>query len=145
MTPTICAPSSRSPRLARCAAMRVLVPAIAALAAIGAAEDAATLYTTNVAPLLAEHCVSCHGPKKTKSGLRLDSRDAIIKGGKTMGAGIVPGKPEESPIVTVCSLPRSDDMAMPPDGSGEPLTAEQIGWLSAWIVAEGATAPKAAP
>ena len=34
-------------------------------------------------PVLAEHCYECHGPEKQKAELRLDSREAILKGSES--------------------------------------------------------------
>ena len=48
---------------------------------------------------------------------------------------MIAGKPDESPLIKVCLLPRDDELAMPPQGKGEALTAEEIGGLKAWIAA----------
>jgi hypothetical protein len=53
------------------------------------------LFTEKIAPLLQQHCISCHGPEAQESGLRLDSLSALNTGGKA-GAPIIPGKPDES-------------------------------------------------
>ena len=37
-------------------------------------------YFGDIHPVLAEHCVSCHGPEKQKDGLRLDSREMALMG-----------------------------------------------------------------
>ena len=44
-----------------------------------------TFFETKVRPLLAENCYKCHSAKaeKLKGGLRLDSREAVLKGGET--------------------------------------------------------------
>ncbi|MFM7837547.1 MAG: c-type cytochrome domain-containing protein, partial [Planctomycetaceae bacterium] len=39
-------------------------------------------FTAKVAPLLQQHCISCHGPDAQESGLRLDSLQALNSGGK---------------------------------------------------------------
>ena len=57
------------------------------------AGDREKFFEQNVRPLLAEKCYSCHGEKKQKGGLRLDSIEAILKGGES-GPAVVPGKPE---------------------------------------------------
>ena len=41
------------------------------------------IYYTAVAPVFAEKCMSCHGPDKSKGGLRLDSKEFILKGGES--------------------------------------------------------------
>lgn len=113
-----------------------LLLALAALAST--ADDAAALWTAKVQPLLQERCIECHGPQKAKARLRLDSREGMLAGGKELSPAVIPGKPDESPLVTVCLLPRDDEKAMPPKDPA--LTAEQIDWLKAWI-AGGAPTP----
>ncbi len=78
-------------------------------------------------PLVKESCQRCHGEKKQRSGLRLDSRDAVIKGGQN-GPAIVPGKPDESLLMKV--LEHTGDIQMPPD---EKLNDEQIAIFKKWI------------
>lgn len=52
-------------------------------------------YAGNIKPLLARHCVSCHGAEKPRGGLRLNTAAAARKGGKE-GPAIVPGRAGES-------------------------------------------------
>src|SRR5262245_40416685 len=59
---------------------------------------AAEFFEKHVRPVLVEHCHSCHGPKKRRGGLRLDSRAGLLKGGDS-GAAVVPGQPEKSLLV----------------------------------------------
>jgi Planctomycete cytochrome C len=59
---------------------------------------AVDFFEAKVRPVLAAHCWECHGPDKQKSGLRVDSRGAALKGGET-GPAVVIGKPEESLLV----------------------------------------------
>jgi WD40 repeat protein len=87
-------------------------------------------FAKDIEPILAANCIKCHGPEKQKSGYRLDSRDAAIKGGDG-GAAIVPGKSAESPLVKfVAGL--DEEMIMPPP-KAEMLSKEQVGLLRAWI------------
>ncbi len=65
-------------------------------------------FEQKVRPLLAENCYSCHGGKKQKGGLRLDSLEAILKGGES-GPAVVPGKPGESLLVEAIQLPGARD------------------------------------
>jgi mono/diheme cytochrome c family protein len=93
------------------------------------ATTAPVEFARDIQPLLADHCVKCHGPEKQKGGLRLDSRAGALKGGDD-GAALVPGKSTESKLVhLVAGL--DPDTIMPP--KGERLTAQQIGLLRAWI------------
>src|SRR6187399_1488909 len=58
------------------------------------AGDAAALWRGTVQPLFDVQCVKCHGPIEQKSGLELDTPEAIFKGGDD-GHVVVPGKPDE--------------------------------------------------
>ncbi len=84
-------------------------------------------FETAVRPVLVEHCQKCHGPKKQEAGLRLDSRQAALKGGDN-GPAIVPGKPDESLLVG--AVRHTGDVQMPPDGK---LNEAQIEALSQWV------------
>jgi hypothetical protein len=113
----------------------------ALLAAFGAAAGEAPPppdFERDVAPILQEHCASCHGADKQENLLRLDSRSEALKGGMS-GPAIVPGKSGESLLVqhlTGQAKPR-----MPHEKP--PLAPEVVATLAAWIDA-GAPGPDAA-
>jgi hypothetical protein len=90
-------------------------------------------FEQKVRPLLAQKCFSCHGEKKQKAGLRLDSLEAILKGGES-GPAVVPGKPGESLLVHAINY---EGPEMPPTGQLEP---GQVDVLTRWVSA-GATWP----
>jgi mono/diheme cytochrome c family protein len=93
-------------------------------------------YLRDIKPILAKNCYSCHGPEKQRSGLRLDTAAAAVKGGDS-GPAIVPGNSKDSRLIK--ALTGADDVVqMPP--KGEKLTAEQVALLKKWIDA-GAKAP----
>ncbi len=83
-------------------------------------------FEQKVRPLLAENCYSCHGGKKQKGGLRLDSLEAILKGGEA-GPVVVPGKPGESLLVEAIHY---QGLEMPPTGK---LALEKIAVLTRWV------------
>ncbi|MEO6741120.1 MAG: DUF1553 domain-containing protein [Chthoniobacteraceae bacterium] len=90
-------------------------------------------FARDVRPLLQERCVGCHGPEKQKSGYRLDSREAALKGGDSGDAAIIPGKSADSPLIHFVAGLDADKL-MPPKKSEKPrLTAEEVGVLRAWI------------
>ena len=93
-------------------------------------------FESQVRPLLAEQCHTCHGAEKQKASLRLDSREAILLGGET-GPALVPGKPESSLLLT--AVKQTGDLQMPPKGK---LTDAQIAVLEKWV-ALGAPFPAA--
>lgn len=95
----------------------------------------AQLYADLIAPILQEKCQSCHGPTKQKGGLRLDSPELILKGGKN-GAAIVPGNVSQGELLRRCLLPTHDDDHMPPKQKPQ-LTPAELEILQWWI-AEGA-------
>ena len=110
-------------------------------ACAGAAEDdAETLFETRVRPLLAQTCFRCHGGEKTSHDLRVDSRAALLKGGKS-GAAIVPGEPGKSLILSAIEFRDDGEFQMPPEGK---LPAETIAAVTTWIK-RGAPWPEAKP
>ena len=94
-------------------------------------------FNRQIRPILSETCYQCHGPdqNKRKADLRLDAREGLFrsKDGTTI---VVPGKPEESELLSRIS---SDDaeLRMPPPKHGAGLKAGQIELIKRWI-AEGA-------
>jgi mono/diheme cytochrome c family protein len=93
-------------------------------------------FDRDVKPILAKHCVSCHGADKQKSSLRLDRRTDALSGGDG-GAVIVPGKAADSRLIKLVS-DDNPDTRMPPKGPR--LTAAEIVTLQQWIN-EGAKGP----
>lgn len=96
-----------------------------------------SFYEAHIHPVLDANCVSCHGATKMSGGLRLDSYDALMRGGK-QGPAIVPGKPEASLLLTRVTLPPDHKGFMPAEGR-PPLKPEEITWLRAWVL-QGASA-----
>ena len=88
-------------------------------------------FVRNIQPIFDASCLRCHGPAKPKSGFRLDSRELALKGGDN-GVDIIPGSSAKSPLIHF-TAGLVEDMQMPPEGKGEPLTAAQISLLRAWI------------
>ena len=90
---------------------------------------AAADFTTDVRPVLAKHCVGCHGPEKQKGGLRLDSAAGLRAGGDS-GPPIVPGDSAKSRLYQ--AITGADDVpTMPP--KGDRLSAADVGRIKAWI------------
>ena len=70
---------------------------------------------------------SATGLRKHKGGLRLDVRAAMLKGGET-GPAVVPGKPDESPLIE--AIRYEGDVQMPPK---KKLKDEEIAALTEWV------------
>ena len=98
-------------------------------------------FATDIEPLFASYCYSCHGPKKQESALRLDQKAGALRGGEEFGAkAIVPGRSADSVLIQAVAHAHSD-LKMP--RKGERLTAGQVGLLRAWID-QGASWPETA-
>jgi len=107
-------------------------------------------YQKDIQPIFKESCFGCHGTERQSGKLRLDSLDAVLKGGKD-GAVIVAGKSEKSDLVE--NIAQIGDTPMPPKpkrprpaagatntppataqpAASKPLTKEQVGLVRAWI------------
>ena len=99
-----------------------------------AAERSEHLFVRRIAPLLKEKCQGCHGnnPEEVEGSLDVRSLGAILAGGDSEEAAIVPGEPENSPLYLAATRASDAWSAMPPK-EAERLTAEQLRWLRDWI------------
>lgn len=95
-----------------------------------ASELHAVDFEKDVQPIFKKHCLSCHGPEKQESHLRLDRRASLLKGGDYGEAAVIPGKADKSFLVKVVSN-NNADLTMPP--KGKRLSAPEIATLRAWI------------
>ncbi|MFZ9914383.1 MAG: c-type cytochrome domain-containing protein, partial [Phycisphaerales bacterium] len=59
--------------------------------------DELKFFESKVRPLLIANCYGCHSTSggKSKGGLKLDTREATLKGGNS-GPAVVPGDPDSS-------------------------------------------------
>ncbi|PHX95731.1 MAG: hypothetical protein CK546_01055 [Pedosphaera sp.] len=96
-----------------------------------ASKKAGLTFDKDIKPIFEKNCFECHGDKKQKGKLRLDTLAFATKGGEN-GKAFVAGKSADSALVKSVARLVEDD-AMPPEGKGKPLTAEQIGLIRAWI------------
>jgi hypothetical protein len=117
----------------------LLLPAL--LATARGADDPARIvqFETKIRPVLIEHCYECHSIEsgKAKGGLRLDDREAVLRGGDS-GPALVPGKPEES--LLLAAIRHDDpDLEMPPRKAR--LSDAILRDFEQWI-AEGAVDPR---
>ena len=104
----------------------------------GSPESLAAAYVGKLRPLLAARCQACHGGLDQQAGLRLDTAALMAKGGES-GPAVVKGDPDAS-LILARVADQDPATRMPPEGEGEPLTAEEIASLRAWIAA-GCPAP----
>src|SRR5262249_34762751 len=102
------------------------------------ADDAETFFETKIRPVLAGTCLKCHGDKKVSHGLRVDSRDALVKGGDS-GPAIVPGDADRSLLIQAIRHTHAE-IKMPPDKRLPDSVSEDF---AAWVK-RGAVWPRAA-
>jgi len=121
----------------KCAFALVCLGILMLSPAAGVAADKID-FVQEIKPILESACVSCHGPEKPKSELRLDTRAGAVKGGDG-GPSLVPGKPQDSSLYKTTILPPDHDDIMPP--KGDPLAKHQTEMLRRWIE-EGAVWPE---
>jgi hypothetical protein len=87
-------------------------------------------FIKDIAPILKENCMGCHGAKNPKSKFSMSTYASFRKGG-TKDDPIFPGSPEDSWLMLV--LTDTGRMRMPPKDSGDPLGKEQIDLILRWI------------
>lgn len=117
---------------------RSLPLVLTALALPALQVHAAVNFEKDLLPVLQKKCLDCHsaptvvdGKKKNpKGGLRLDAAWAMLKGGET-GPSLVPKDLAKSYMYEVVTLPKDDDMFMPP--KGDAMTEAEIKLLKEWI------------
>src|SRR6218665_592441 len=117
--------------------------ALGLFATTSQAQDAGKVdFEKQILPILKENCFKCHEKeheengkvKKPKGGLRLDGAASITKGGKEYpDENVVAGKPDASWLLKTMALPESDEYAMPPEGKGDRVTAEEQALVKKWI------------
>lgn len=91
-------------------------------------------YYRDVRPVLADHCIECHGVDEPKGEYRMTSVAELLRSGKKNGPGVIPGKPDESPMVRYI---RGDLKPQMPKGNPV-LSSEALHTIRLWIAA-GAT------
>ncbi len=119
--------------------LRILALILIIAAAVPARADdelAAQAYA-----ILQTRCLECHGLEKKRGDLRLDSRDAVLKGGESGEPSLVAGNADDSALFYRVT---TDDEKERMPSKADPLPAAEIAVLKAWIEA-GAPWPKNAP
>jgi hypothetical protein len=114
--------------------LRVLVCSLVSILFLGSpltADDGTDYFEKHIRPVLAARCYACHSAKiATPQGdLFTDTKDGLLRGGKSGVPAVVPGKPEESLLIKVIQGSHKD-LKMPP---GKPLPAEQVNAFVEWV------------
>lgn len=94
-------------------------------------------FNREVRPILAEHCIECHGPAKAKGGLRLDQQFSATNVLKSGAVAIKPSEPARSEVLLRLRAEAAEDRMPPPESGKKALTEREIAVLEKWIT-EGA-------
>ncbi|MDA2926127.1 PSD1 and planctomycete cytochrome C domain-containing protein [Acidobacteria bacterium AH-259-G07] len=113
------------------AAMVVILIACSTLSLFAEREpfspEAIRFFENEIRPLLRNKCADCHNNQLLTSGLSVESRETILRGGNR-GEAVSLGLPEESRLVH--AIRRQGELKMPP---GEPLSPPEVSALVRWI------------
>lgn len=94
------------------------------------ADERDDLFELKIRPVLVNSCLRCHGTLKSSGTLRVDSRDALLKGGES-GPAIVPGQPDMSRLIR--AIQRHDDVSAMPPEKEKALRPDQVAAFVAWV------------
>ncbi len=93
-------------------------------------------YARDIQPILAEHCLLCHGPDDSKGGLTLTSFELATKALKSGAHAIVPGNPGQSAVIKRMTTTDPDEQMPPPEQRAKkPVTERETELLRQWIAA----------
>jgi mono/diheme cytochrome c family protein len=106
--------------------MRLAIFALIGSAAFAQAPADVEFFDKEVRPLLRSNCQGCHSVNGLNSGLALDSRDAILKGGNR-GPAASPG---DAASLLLQAVRHEGGLKMPP---GKKLAPEQVAKLEDWV------------
>ncbi len=87
-------------------------------------------FSHDLAPILADKCLTCHQEKKAKGKYRLDSFEALLKPGDSKDAPLTASKPDASSLYTRLVATDEDDRMPQKDDA---LPAAQIALFKQWI------------
>src|SRR2546423_13714782 len=96
--------------------MKYRVPLLTvSLALLPASRASAEVdFVKDIKPILEGTCMKCHVGEKPRGGLRMDTKENLLKGGKMVKVVLVPGKADKSPMYKLVSLAEDDENRMPP-------------------------------
>jgi len=101
--------------------------------AVATAATPDSFFTVRIEPVFQQNCVACHGPSTQKRGLRLDSYEAVMRGGRS-GPPVKAADLNHSGLFQRVSSPHGSEKIMPPQGK-PPLSPDQIKLIELWISA----------
>ena len=111
-------------------------PAVAGDAPLSPLDEDGKLvqFQRDIAPILRNHCLECHGPEEAKNGFRVDDRETFL-------FYVEPGDGEFSTVFLDYLAASDETMLMPPPSHGGPLSPDELALIRVWID-EGAEWPE---
>ena len=96
-------------------------------------QEGERLFSLKVKQIFSSKCFACHGgdPRKIKGEFDLTTQEGLLKGGESEEPGVVPGKPEASPIVISIER-KNEDFIMPPK-ENDKLDPSQVEVIKRWV------------
>ncbi len=97
-------------------------------------------FNTHVRPILSDRCFACHGPDvdNQASPFRLDSQEAsrlnLANDGEVARYGIVPGKPDESLLLSRILHADPNEKMPPPAAKKKGVSDDEVAILRQWIL-----------
>jgi hypothetical protein len=92
-----------------------------------AAESDQQFFDKRVAPILIKRCLGCHNNELKNGNISFLEPATLLRGGRR-GPAIVPGKPEQSVLISTLRI--GGDLQMPP---GPPMPSREIAILTEWV------------
>lgn len=120
----------------------IILNSVTAAGAVAPAGGTSISFNRDIRPILAENCMSCHGPDpgSRKAGLRLDTEAGLFEKRKEDPAAVVRGKAAESELFKRL-ISQDPDEVMPPPDSHKKLKPAEIELLKRWIDSGAAWQP----
>src|SRR5207244_1226370 len=108
----------------------ILLVALAGTATLAAQDTGVEYFEKKIRPVLMDRCYKCHSAQaeKLKGGLRLDTREDLLKGGES-GPAIVPGSLEKSRLVRVIRYYDEHVQTPPKEKLSDTVTADFEAWI----------------
>lgn len=90
-------------------------------------------YHSQIRPIFQKHCQGCHQPAKPLGGYVMTDFEKLLSGGETGFEAILPGKPDESYLVSQITPAKPGEAAEMPKGR-DALAAAEIELIRQWIL-----------
>jgi mono/diheme cytochrome c family protein len=119
---------------------RILMVGLCSLGALPAGAADPIDFPTAIQPIFQRHCTKCHGAEEQNGGVDLRNRTSIFAEADSGNPPVVANDAAASELIKRVTA-TDENLRMPPEG--DPLSAQQIDLLKAWV-SQGASWPQAA-